>query len=221
MAAGYSSGSKKAKAARQRRVNKNLKNRKEEKMTTAVMDALEDDDTTKVFGRVIKLLGGIHLQVYLSDGTQHNAVLRGLLRKRSHTPIEAGSVVMLERPDPTIKSEQVLEVQAVIDYESTVLLAQNGNIPMWMLTLGFGQTPPEGGVDEDSHFGINYSAAILETNSDGKLKVRDGSKLAQTLADRFLPQSTGSSGGGAGGGSDVEELGEMTPEEMEAFIETI
>ncbi len=193
VAATVSSGSKKTKAARKHRGNQNLAQKKQVKMTTAVMEALEDDENTKVFGRVIKILGGIYLQVFLTDGTQYNAVMRGLLRKRGHTPIEAGSVVMLERPDPTIKSEQVLEVQAVIDYKAASLLVKMKTIPQWFMTLGVGEVPPKGGKDE---YDYDYLETQFETDEEGNIVVPD-SGLAQSIAQRFCYNLKSTDGGEA------------------------
>jgi translation initiation factor IF-1 len=209
VAADVSSGSKKTKAARKQRGSKNLMNKKQKKMSNAVMGALEDDDTTKVFGRVIKILGGIHLQVYLTDGTQYTAVMRGLLRKRGHTPIEAGSVVLLERPDPTIRSEQVLDVCAVLDHDAAKLLVKKKTIPQWFMTLGVGEVPPEGGEDE---YDYDYFEDPIEIDEEGNIVV-SGSVMAQAIARRFCYTLKSTEGGGAEPECEIE----LTEEDIDGI----
>ncbi len=181
-------------------------------MSDAVMGALEDDNTTKVFGRVIKVLGGIHLQVYLTDGTKYTAVMRGLLRKRGHTPIEAGSVVMLERPDPTIRSEQVLEVCAVLDYKAATLLVKMKTIPQWFMTLGVGEMPPEGGEDE---YDYDYFEEPLDIDEEGNIVVPGGSDMAHAIAQRFCYTLKSTAGGGAEPESEYEI--ELTEEDIDSI----
>ncbi len=212
VAADVSSGSKKTKAARKQRGSKNLMEKKQKKMANAVMGALEDDNTTKVFGRVIKIFGGIHLQVYLTDGTQYTAVMRGLLRKRGHTPIEAGSVVLLERPDPTIMSEQVLEVCAVLDYKAATLLVKMKTIPNWFMTLGVGETPPEGGEDA---YDYDYFEDPIEMDDEGNIVVPGGSDMAQAIAQRFCYTLKPTEGGGAE--PDSEDEIELTEEDIDGI----
>ena len=167
VAAAYSSGSKKAKAARKMRGSARLAGKVKGKMNDAVMRSLEDDAGTKVFARVTKMLGGIRIRVMLEDGSEQQAVLRGLLRKRRHAPIEVGSVVLMEDH----------EVFAVLDSKAAGVIAHMGRMPVWMAANGDHPSL----VEEDDLFDRSVTLAVDE---DGNVKV-DGSDLAQLITYKF------------------------------------
>ncbi len=169
-AAAHSSGSKKAKAARQQRGKGKLAKKVSQKMNERVLDSLEGP--CGMYGRVTKMLGGKFVRVVLDDDSEVTVVLRGLLRSRKLAPIEVGSKVLLSG-----SPEVGWDVVAVIDDRAAGVIAHLGKMPVWMAAGG--DRPSE--EEEDDIFDRSVT---LPVDEEGNVKI-DGSDLAQLITYKF------------------------------------
>lgn len=200
VAAAYSSGSKKAKAARQQRGKGKLTKKVGQKMNERVLDSL-DGPASGMFGRVTKMLGGKFVRVVLDDDSEITAVMRGLLRSKKLAPMEVGSKVLLSGCP-----EQGWDVVAVIDDRAAGVIAHMGRMPVWMAANG--DRPSEEEVDD-----VFDRSVELAVDEDGNVKV-DGSDLAQLITHKFC---TPAPSGGAGSGASALEGNELTEAEIDAI----
>ncbi len=187
VAAAHSSGSKKAKAERQKRGKGKLVGRTKVKMDERVMDTLVGL-ASGTFGRVTKMVGGKHVRVILADESEITVVIRGLLRSK-RTPIEVGSILLLSG-----SPEAGWDAVAVIEDADAGAIAHVGRMPVWMAAKGV--TPSE--VEEDDFFDRSVA---LPVDEEGNVKI-DKSNLAQRVMAMF---ATATTGGGAGDWDDEDE----------------
>ncbi len=187
VAAAHSSGSKKAKAERQKRGKGKLVGRTKVKMDERVMDTLVGL-ASGTFARVTKMVGGKHVRVILADESEITVVIRGLLRSK-RTPIEVGSILLLSG-----SPEAGWDAVAVIEDADAGAIAHVGRMPVWMAAKGV--TPSE--VEEDDFFDRSVA---LPVDEEGNVKI-DKSNLAQRVMAMF---ATATTGGGAGDWDDEDE----------------
>lgn len=143
------------------------------------MESLEGP-CTGMYGRVEKMLGGKQVRVILDDGSEYTAFIRGLLRKKSHAPIEVGSKVLLSG-----SPMEGWDVIAVIDDRAAGVIAHMGRMPVWM-AAGAAPTFEE---EEDDIF--DYTPE-LELDEEGN-PIVDKSDLAQLITHKYAVKNTGMS----------------------------
>jgi translation initiation factor IF-1 len=88
------------------------------------------DDTSTIFGRVIRMLGNSRVSIALDDATIVQATIRGLLRKKS-TRIDIRDIVILEKAD----TNNYYIIGVITEKKDSNRLMKDGRIPKWFLSV--------------------------------------------------------------------------------------